>query len=139
MTQPETIRTENISLPLPPEKEASSEIDIYARFMRHLRHVPNSRPEIKVLSAIQFTADMSDYSDAHVSKMLVEMGLKAPRMAYPAEFLTYADQALMRSGWDVGGPSPALLELQAFWNRIGEDRFSAFRGDYPLLNEEVFV
>ena len=52
-----------IALPLPPSSTASNaeEMDVYARFMRHLRHVPNNRMEIKILSAIQFTADMLDY------------------------------------------------------------------------------
>lgn len=126
-------------LPLPPQKDEDAEMEIYARFMRHLRHVPNSRTEIKVLSAIQFTADMLDYSDAHIAKVLVEMGLRAPRMAFPADYLKFADRALMRNGWDIGGPSAALNELKSFWDRIGEDRFAAFKGEFPLVAEDAFV
>lgn len=139
MTKTDTDKTQNVNYPLPPEIQDNKDMDVYARFMRYLRHVPNSRAEIKVLSAIQFTADMLDYSDAHVGKLLVELGLRAPRMAFPAEFLAYADQALMRNGWDVGGPSPALEELQAFWADIGEDRFAGFKRDYPLLAEGAVV
>ena len=128
--------TETVTLPLPPELEESADMKVYARFMQHLRCVPNSRREIKVLSAIQFTADMMDHSDAHIAKVLVELGLRAPRMAFPAEFLTFADQSLMRNGWEVGGPSSSLLELQSFWITHGEDRFAAFKRDYPLLSEE---
>jgi hypothetical protein len=134
------IENEKVQLPVPSAPDqlrvqvgVRAELDIYARFMRHIRHVPNSRVEIKILSAIQFTADMADCSDAHVAKTLVEMGLRAPRMAFPADFLSYADQALMRGGWDVGAPSTALLDLKAHWDRIGEDKFSAFRGDFALL------
>lgn len=119
-------------LPLAPHKEHYSEMEIYARFMGHLRHVPNGRMEIKILSSIQFTADMMDYSDAQIAKILVDQGLRARRAAFPADFLAYADAALMRSGWDVGGPSPALLALKAHWDAIGEDKFGAFSGDYPL-------
>ncbi|MBL4804801.1 MAG: hypothetical protein JKY71_08040 [Alphaproteobacteria bacterium] len=126
-------------LPLPPQKEQEAELEIYARFMRHLRHVPNSRTEIKVLSAIQFTADMLDYSDAHIAKALVEMGLRAPRMAFPADYLKFADRALMRNGWDIGGPSAAMFDLKSFWDRIGEDRFAAFKGDFPLVAEDAYV
>lgn len=125
----------NITLPLAPENYEGGEMGVYAKFMQHLRHVPNSRMEIKVLSAIQFTADMMDYSDAHIAKILVELGLRAPRMAFPAEFLTFVDQSLMRGGWDVGGPTPALYALQDCWNVHGEDKFAAFKGDYPLLVE----
>lgn len=116
------------------------ELEIYARFMRHLRHVPNSRTEIKILSSIQFTADMMDITDALVAKTLVDMGLRAPRKAFPASFLEHADNALMRTGWDVGGPSNALIDLKKHWDDIGEDRFAAFRKSYvlqePLFNPE---
>lgn len=121
-----------VKLPVAPELGQDQEMEIYAFFMRNLRHVPNSRAEIKILSAIQFTADMLDCSDAHVSRVLADLGLRAPRMAFPAEFLSYADAALMRSGWEVGGPSASLLALKTYWDAGGEDRFSAFRGDYPL-------
>ena len=131
--------TETVTLPLPPEVHESETMKVYARFMQHLRCVPNSRQEIKVLSAVQFTADMMDHSDAHIAKVLVELGLRAPRMAFPAEYLTFADQSLMRNGWEVGGLSQALLELREFWNRQGDDKFAAFRGDYPLVEAGALV
>lgn len=108
------------------------ELEIYARFMRHLRHVPNSREEIKILSSIQFTADMLDIADALVAKTLVDMGLRAPRKAFPASYLDHADAALLRTGWEVGGPSEALIDLKNHWDKIGEDRFAAFRKSYAL-------
>ncbi len=113
------------------------ELEIYARFMRHLRHVPNSRMEIKVLSSIQFTADMMDIGDALVAKTLVDMGLRAPRRAFPAAFLEHADAAIIRSGWEVGGPSNAVVELKNHWDKIGEDRFAAFRKSYALQQPKV--
>jgi hypothetical protein len=124
-----------ISLPLPPE--GSVEMDVYARFMRHLRHVPNSRMDIKILSSLQFTADMTDLGDAFVSKLLVECGLRAPRAAFPASYLEYVDRSLMRSGWDIGGPCSATLALKSHWDRIGEDRFAAFRREYPRVQEPI--
>lgn len=139
MTQTQDLHIEKtdtlVKLPLPPELQQSGEMKVYARFMRYLRHVPNSRMEIKVLSAIQFTADILDHSDAHVAKVLVDLGLRGPRMAFPAEFLNFADKALLRSGWEVGGPSKGILELKAYWDRIGEDKFSVLTGEYPLLAE----
>lgn len=125
-----------IELPVPACDGDKDTLSVYAKFMSHLRHVPNNRPAIKVLSAIQFTADMKGYSDANVSKILVDLGLRAPRAAYPAEFLNYADEALLRSGWDVGGPNQALLELRGFWDRLGEDKFPSARKSYSLLDEQ---
>ncbi|MEM7650545.1 MAG: hypothetical protein AAF204_00490 [Pseudomonadota bacterium] len=139
MNTQDQIKESTVLLPIAPENPEDADMGIYARFMQHLRCVPNSRMDIKVLSAIQFTADMMDYSDAHISKILVEFGLRAPRMAFPAEFLSFADQSLIRDGWAVGGPSKALKELQTFWYQHGEDRFAAFKGDYPLLEEGALV
>jgi hypothetical protein len=127
-----------VVLPLPPQLgTGADDMALYARFMRHLRLVPNSRMEIKVLSAIQFTADMLDHSDAHVAKLLVDLGLRAPRMAFPADFLKYADTALMRSDWDVGAPTHGLLALKEYWDRTGEDKFAAFKSEYSLLDERI--
>lgn len=128
-----------VRLPVAPEIGQDQEMEIYAFFMRHLRLVPNSRIEIKVLSAIQFTADVLDCSDAHVSRVLVDLGLRAPRMAFPADFLSYADAALMRSGWEVGGPSASLLALKTYWDTIGEDRFAAFRNEYSLAAPRILA
>ena len=97
-------------LPLPPSLNGrADDMELYARFMRHLRNVPNSRLEI-----------------------LVDLGLRAPRMAFPAEFLRFIDRSLMRSGWEIGGPSAAVLELKSHWDKIGEDKFAAVKGEYPL-------
>lgn len=137
------MKSSDTRLPVPPrplfhfKDHKKEEMDVYSRFMRHLRDVPNSRMEIKILSAIQFTADMTGRSDAHVSKSLVEMGLRAPRMAFPADFLKYADQSLMRAGWQVGGPTAALLELKAYWDKIGEDKFAGLRGSHSFAIEKM--
>lgn len=123
-----------IILPVPPsDLKARLEMDIHVRFIRHLQYVPNTREDIKVLSTIQFVADMTGHSDAHVAKMLVDLGLRAPRMAFPAEFLDYADQALMREQWKLGGPSAALLDLKNHWNMLGEDRLQSIRRRLSVL------
>ena len=129
-----------IILPLPPlSPTASSERDIYARFMRHLRNVPNSRVEIKILSAIQFTADMMDVTDALVAKVLVDCGLRAPRSAFPTDYLDFVDQSLFRSGWEIGGPTQGALELRDHWDRIGEDKFAFYRKERVIIEEPMFV
>jgi hypothetical protein len=132
---------ERVALPLPPHltEEHHEEMEIYARFMRHLRHVPNNRMEIKILSAIQFTADMLDYSDAHIAKVLVELGLCAPRMAFPAAFLSYADQVLMRSNATFSNPSQELSNLKGFWDTIGESKLAAFKASFIQSEEPINV
>lgn len=130
-----------VALPLPPKcmEESAAEMDVYARFMRHLRHVPNSRVEIKILSAIQFTADMLDYGDAVVARILVDLGLRAPRMAFPADFLKFVDQSFLRSRGEVGAPSASMQELKAHWRGLGESRFVHVTGEYSLVGETAFI
>lgn len=131
---------ENVFLPLPPlDGSDNLELEVYARFMRHIRLVPNSRIEIKVLSAIQFTSDMMDLNDAIVSKMLADMGLRAPRKAFPEAYLDHVDHTLMRSGWDVAGPCASSVDMKRFWDDIGEDKFAAFKKDYPRVTEHARV
>lgn len=130
----------NIVLPLPPRGEnLHVEMEIYARFMRHLRLVPNSRIEIKILSAIQFTADLLDMGDDFVAKILVDAGLRAPRKAFPATYLEFADKSFMRKKWDLGSPNENLVSLNNHWGAIGEDKFAAFRYDLKLPSEPLMI
>jgi hypothetical protein len=127
--------TSKITLPLPPvssERAYADMMDVYIRFMRHLRCVPNRRMEIRILSALQFTADILDRSDAEISVMLVEMGLRAPRMAFPSDFLRHADMCLMRPVWEFGSAGWILQSLQAHWQKTEGTSFPAFAGEYRL-------
>lgn len=136
---------EDIILPLPPENDAlhDVEMEVYARFMRHLRHVPHSREDIKILATIQFVADMLDFADGQVARMLVDMGLRAPRLAFPADFLNFVDRSLMRNDWDVDAARSSMKDLRAYWDNIGEDKFAWLRKDYvfaqPRLTETESV
>lgn len=134
--------TNNITLPTPPPSSGdeitttrSEDHVIHSRFMNHLACVPNSRMEIKILSSIQFTADILGYSDEHVSKVLVDLGLRASHTAFPAAFLKYAENALVRTLWDVGAPSSALKELDTYWINRREDRFTSLRAETRWLDE----
>ncbi len=130
----------NIILPLAPQGEnMRSEMEIYARFMRHLRLVPNSRMEIKVLSAIQFTADMLDMGDALVAKILVDLGMLAPRKSFPMAYLDFVDKSLTRKKWDLGAPSETLTALRKHWDNIGEDKSAAFKCDIQIVHETTHI
>lgn len=132
--------TERIILPVPElDKVQPHEMEIYARFMRHLRCVANSRMEIKILTAIQFTSDMLDISDSETAKTLIDLGLRAPRLAFPADYLDHADAALMRDDWEIGSANAALKDLRNHWSYIGEDKLAGFRRYFPSLAEDMFT
>lgn len=147
----ETTTREMIVLPLPPGLEIAMggghdgrfEMEIYARFMRHLRNVPNSRMEIKILAAIQFTADMLDTSEALIAKTLVDLGLRAPRKAFPGTFLDFCDNMLLRAaakfGDDHTTPPQAVSVLKGHWDSIGENRFGPLPVHYAIFNDGQYV
>ncbi len=128
-----------ITLPVLAEQyDMSEKAQIYRSFMHHLSQVPMSREEIKVLSAIQYTADMMGNSDAHIAKELVEMGLRAPRIAFPMEYLDFVDRAAMRNGWEIGGPTNAMMDLRHMWLGTREAySLSSFRHVHDVLSEDV--
>ena len=126
----------NVTLPLPPVSETQDtrfEMDIYVRFMRHLRHVPNSRMEIKILSAIQFTADVLEVSDALVAKILIDLGLRASRQAFPVSFLDFVDQGAQRSLHERSTLPPSVIGLRSFWDTIGESKFA------PIMSSQHYA
>lgn len=147
-------KTEQIILPMPPSltdlaagQDTRFEMEIYARFMRHLRNVPNSRMEIKILSAIRFTADMLDIGEELVAKTLVDLGLRAPRKALPATFLDFCDKCMLRRSWDIQDLAeseacalpPAVRMLNEHWANSGEDRFAVLPVQYAVYNAGALV
>ncbi len=129
----------NIIYPIPStDSDKSIEMDVYTRFMRHLRLISYNRDEIKILMSIQFVADMTASSEAHVSKVLVDLGLRAPRLAFPAEYLDYVDAAMVRADSEFGAPSEAMKDLVSYWGSIGEDKFVSFKRQYSLLDESIY-
>lgn len=137
-TNDNQVKVESVILPLPPENlKDKTDMEIYARFMRHLRYVANSRMEVKVLSAIQFTADMMDVQDAQIARVLLDLGLRAPRLSFPLEFLEFADTARAREATEFGSAGETLQDLYAHWDQIGEDKFVACKREYKLIDEAV--
>ncbi len=139
---PPSSENERIALPMPPAmgEDSKFEMEIYARFMRHLRHVPNSRMEIKILSSIQFTADMMDHGDALVAKTLVDLGLRAPRRAFPVTFVDFVDKRIQRSHWELSPPPGPIVALKEFWERIGDGRTdSALAPVYAAMHQNAYI
>lgn len=135
-----------VVLPMPPERsdlaagrDTRFEMEVYARFMRHLREVPNSRMEIKILSAICFTADMLDAGEDMVAKTLVDLGLRAPRRAFPQVFLDFCDRCALRRAWSVENAvmalPPSVAALKDYWGGHRGDMFAPLPFHYAVFNE----
>ena len=96
---------------------------IISHFFQCLRDAKHSRPDVCILLAIQRTADATANSDAYVAKVLVEAGLRAPRMSFPGEYLDYVTQALIRHPHHMGAATVHDKDLYAHWASIGDDPF----------------
>lgn len=101
-------------MPLPPQEGKFAQ-ECYMKFMRHMNRIKGSDMDRRVLRAIQFTADMTDNSTAHIAQLLVEMGLRAPQSAFPQDFLAHMDERRGKPAWALGAPTKSQIELDKFW------------------------
>lgn len=118
----------SVILPCLPENTGAAEREIYMSFIRSLREGPSRRMEVRVLTAIHRAADATDNSDAYVSRVLADMGLMAPRLAFPGDFLDHVDANLMRDR-KLHAVPPSYTALAYHWSAIGEDLY-AFLEEY---------
>ncbi|NBX66098.1 MAG: hypothetical protein EBQ96_03775 [Proteobacteria bacterium] len=112
-----------IILPCQPENAGKIEREIHLAFFKSFREGPHRRMETRILTAIHRAADVTDNSDAYVSRVLVDMGLMAPRLAYPGDFLDHVDATLLRDR-PLRTVPPSYLALTAHWSAIGEDGYA---------------
>lgn len=120
----------HILLPLPPleptDTNAKYEMDIYVRFMRCLRSVSNLHREMAILTSLQFVADMMEVPLKEVVGILVDLGLRAPRTAFPESYVKLIDQSTMQDIYDVRLAHFPLRDLRHHWQSIGDDKFRSF-------------
>ena len=111
-----------VRYPLPPTvfDRFGEGLDLYVRFMRIVRASATTNVKAKILSAIQGAAIASGQGDGDASLLLIELGLRAPRAAFPAEFLERMDGALLRRAAGAQDLSPALRDLVIHWHDIGD-------------------
>lgn len=114
--------------------------EIIQIFLQSHREIIHSREEVKVLAAIHKTADLTGCSDAFISKTLVDFGLRAPRLAFPGDFLDHIDNAMLRS--DQAGFSVLNREYKKlinYWASIGEDPFAFVKNPVPAYTVSSFI
>ena len=107
-------------LPYLPENAGSNEREIYTAFIRSLRESTHRRMEVRILTAIHKAADLTDNSDAYVSRVLVDLGLLAPRLAFPGDFLDHVDATLLRDKPLLRIPA-SYQALTQHWGALGEE------------------
>ena len=118
----------------------ANEKEIIQIFMQSQRDVPHVRAEAKILSAIYKTADLVGTSDAYIAKILVDYGLRAPRLAFPVNFLDHIDNTMIRSeqaGFSL--LSKSYKKLINYWTAIGEQPLEFARNPVPAYTVSSYI
>lgn len=92
-----TTNGEDVKYPYPPLRIlADTEMEIYAHFMRTFRHAVSSDISKNIQIAMECTAHKLGMNEADIASVLVSLGLKAPREAFPQSYLNFIDKHLLR-------------------------------------------
>jgi hypothetical protein len=103
------------TMPVPPS-EGSVDFTYYQAFVHEMNRLTVPAIGEKLCIAIECTADKTGTSPAHVARLLVEYGLRAPRHAFPHSFVDFVDSrpepkmAILRAAQDFD-----VLQLKDFW------------------------
>lgn len=120
-----------VILPVSLAQWAAPEAELHRFFQQALRAHSSRRIEIRILSAIYSAADMTQNSDAYAARVLVDAGLRAPRLAFPADFLDHMDSVMLRAGGMPMMMPQAYRELAQHWAACGEERYALPSRDIP--------
>lgn len=97
--------------------------EIYMAFTQSLRDTQNQSLERRILCAIHKAADRTGHSDAYITRVLVDMGLRAPRLALPSDFLDHADSNLLATHRFPIPLPESYRDLATHWGALGEDSY----------------
>ena len=73
---------------------------------------------LKILASIRAVAQEMHCSEAHISKVLVDYGLRAPRNAFPQSFLKHIDDSIHSQSYMSGVASYSYKELFEHWYQV---------------------
>lgn len=79
-----------VTMPVPPEA-STSDMAYHQAFIRAMNAIESDDIPAKIYSAIDRAAVMTETSPAHLARLLVTYGLRAPRNAFPDSFIGYVD------------------------------------------------
>lgn len=115
--------TPRIKMPAPPSAVIQDDpfsLDIYNHFTCHIHNSSTHMMELRIFEAIQSTAVHMDISNAFAATTLVDLGLRAPRKAFPASFLDFVDK--IRTNKELRhNARPSLMALNEHWHYLREN------------------
>ncbi len=106
------------TMPVPPN-DNSPDFVYHQAFVHAMNRIETPTIALKLRQAIEDTADKTKTSPAHIARLLVDYGLRAPRHAFPDSFLDYIDSRpqpklhILRAAQDMD-----VTELKNFWQAL---------------------
>lgn len=107
------------TMPVPPAADHPN-----FAFCQTFVHAMNSQPRtmataMRVFAAIDIAAERMETSPAHISRVLVDCGLRAPRAAFPSDFLDFVDRCpVPRTSVQRAALGTGVIELKEFWDNL---------------------
>jgi hypothetical protein len=112
------------TMPVPPIQD-HPDYTYYQAFVHAMNRLPkNLNISLKLRKAIEQSADHTITSPAHIARLLVDYGLRAPRASFPKSFLDFIDQCPQQNaenGYDRMARSAIdsdVIELKDFWTSL---------------------
>ena len=106
------------TLPIPPSAD-SADYPYYQAFLHSMNRCEGRTIAGKIALSIEMTAELCQTSPAHIARVLVDCGLRAPRDAFPASFVEFIETPPnAHASRPSGGFELDAVELQDFWRSL---------------------
>jgi len=113
------------TMPVPPT-DSSPDMPYYQAFVHAMNRTQAANIAEKLRLAITATADTTRTSPAHIARMLVDYGLRAPRAAFPDSFVDYVEsRPAPKSFVPVTAVDTDVIALKDFWQTLLPAKASA--------------
>ena len=93
----------------------SSSNEYYPEFIKNLRDIGRGSKSDKVKAAIKLTAETLHISPEFVARCLVEIGVRAPKSAFPRNFVAFINGRKDKSIWEQDSLTTAQRDLLNSW------------------------
>jgi hypothetical protein len=106
------------TMPVPPGP-SSPDLPYYQAFVHAMNRTKAASIAEKLRHAITLTADLTKTSPAHIARMLVDYGLRAPKAAFPDSFVDYVEsRPAPKSFVPLTATDTDVIALKDFWRTL---------------------
>jgi len=106
------------TMPVPPV-DSSPDMPYYQAFVHAMNRTKAPSIAEKLRTAIALTAELTQTSPAHIARLLVDYGLRAPRNAFPDSFVDYVEsRPAPKSFVPVTAVDTDVIALKDFWQTL---------------------